>query len=235
MSTQRFSARTNQRFRIAILVLAPAVAVLGHGYHPWIGSPGDPDFFDRLAAAVAADPTRWAVAHLTVAIGSGLLILALLALRGWLREAGEDRWSALGLPFIVMGSLLYALLPGMEFAAIAAHATGGDVAAVQPALQPWFMPILVSAAALFAVGVLGFVVGIARSGAAGRAVTGVSIAGLVVTAGSRFVPVGAALLYVGPVASLIALWALAYAVSRGNARSAAPGFAPEPASLHMRA
>ena len=79
MSTARFSPTMTATFRAAILVIAPAVALVGNGYHPWIGNPGDPDFFDRLAAAVAADPTRWWVSHLTVAVASGLLVLAFLA------------------------------------------------------------------------------------------------------------------------------------------------------------
>jgi hypothetical protein len=36
--------------------------------------------------------------HLATAIASGLLILAFLAIRSHPREAGEDRYSALGVP-----------------------------------------------------------------------------------------------------------------------------------------
>lgn len=48
----------------------------------------------------------------------------------------------LELPFIVMGSTLFTLLPGMEFAPLAAAKTGGDIQTAQAALQPWFVPIL---------------------------------------------------------------------------------------------
>lgn len=162
-ATRPLSAMTVARFRVGIVIVAPAVALLGHAIHSWIGNPGDAEFFARLAAAVAADPTRWAVSHLGVAVGSGLLILAFLAIRGYLREADENRWSVLGVPFVVIGSVLYALLPAMEFAPLAANRAGADVAAVQAALMPTFTPVLMTSAAIFAVEALGFAIGIARS------------------------------------------------------------------------
>jgi hypothetical protein len=212
--TPPLSATTTARFRVAILVVAPAVALAAHGSHPWIGNPGDPGFLDRLAAAVAHDPTHWALSHLGVAVGSGLLVLAFLAIRSYLREAGEERWSALGLPFIVMGSVLYALLPAIEFAPVGAHAAGADVAAVQAALMPWFVPILLTGAAVFAVGVLGFAIGIVRSGILGPGLTWLVVGPLVVLAATRFFPVGVAQLYVGPAAGVVALWTLAYVMWR---------------------
>lgn len=204
------SATTTTRLRAAIVAIAPALVLVGTGYHPWIGSPSDPAFFERLAAAVAADTTRWAVAHLLVAVGSGLLALAFLAIRSHLREAGEERWSGLGLPFIVMGSTLTALLPAMEFAPLAASEAGADIAAVQAALMPWFVPILLTGAVLFGLGVLGFVIGIARTRLLSPSLTWIVLGALVVMAATRFFPVGAAQLYVAPAAGIVALWPLAY-------------------------
>jgi hypothetical protein len=210
MNDTPISAATTRLLRVAIVVIAPAVALAAHGSHPWIGNPGNPDFFARLAAAVAADPSRWALSHLGVAVGSGLLILGFLAIRGYLREAGEERWSALGLPFVVMGSVLYALLPAIEFAPLGAFEAGADVAAVQAALMPWFVRILVTAAILFALGVLGFAIAIVRSRVLSPGLTWLVVGALVVMAATRFFPVGAAQLYVGPAAGLVALWPLAY-------------------------
>ncbi|MDP8929880.1 MAG: hypothetical protein M3O70_15260, partial [Actinomycetota bacterium] len=65
------------------------------------------------------------------------MIVAFVAIRSYLRQAGEERFSAFGLPFIVIASTLYAVLPGLEFAPLAAAKTGGDVRAVQAALDPW--------------------------------------------------------------------------------------------------
>lgn len=223
MSNPPFSATTHARFRAAILAIAPAVVVVGHGYHPWIGSPADDGFFQTLAATIAADPTRWWVTHLLIAVGSGLLILAFLALRGRLREAGEERWSVVGFPFVVMGSMLYAMLPAMEFAPLAATRAGVDAAAVQAALFPWFAPILLTSAVLFGIGVVGFVLGIVRAAIAGPVTTWIAAAALLAMAAARFFPVGAAQLHVGPAAGVLALWPLAYAIwTRPRARPIEP-------------
>jgi hypothetical protein len=196
-------------FRASILVVAPVVLLAGGIYHPWLGNPGDAGFLARLTTAVAGDPVRWAVAHLMVAVGSGLLALAFLALRSYLREAGEGFWSLLAVPFVVMGSTLYALLPAMEFAPLAAAEAGADAAAVQAALLPWFRPILVAGAVTFALGVLGFATAIARSDALSPRLTWYVVGALVIVAVARFLPVGAVQLYVGPVAGIAALWPLA--------------------------
>jgi hypothetical protein len=214
------SATTSKLFRGVALAIAPAVLLAGGIYHPWIESPGDSGFLARLATAVAEDPTRWAVSHLMVAVGSGLLMLAFMAIRSYLREAGEERWSPLALPFIVMGSTLYALLPAMEFVPLAAVEAGADAAAAQAALMPWFRPILLIAAITFALGVVGFATGIARSGVLGTGSTWLFVGALVVMAAARFVPVGAAQLYVGPAAGIAALWSFAYVM--WNQPQAAP-------------
>lgn len=215
------SAPHSALFRRAILVIAPTVLLAGGLYHPWIGSPGDAGFLAGLAAAVADDSTRWAVAHLTVAAGSTLLMLAFLAVHGHLREASAERASLWAFPFIIVGSTLYALLPAMEFVPLAAAEAGADAAAAQAALLPWFRPVLMIAAIAFAVGVLGFALAIARSRLLGPAPTWLVVGALVVMAASRFVPVGAAQLYVGPAAGVVALWLLAYAMSKRPQRTPA--------------
>jgi hypothetical protein len=188
------------------------VALFGHAYHPWLGTPADGDFFQRLATAVAGDPTRWWVSHLLIAVGSGFLALAFLAIRSHLRDAGEERWSVLGLPFVVFGSTLYALLPAIEFAPLGATRAGADAAAVQAALMPWFASILLASAVIFALGVFGFAVAIVRSKVLSKTLTWMAIAALGVLALTRFFHVGAAQLYVGPAAGAVGLWPLAYVI-----------------------
>lgn len=220
MSTTAISASANVALRAAIVFVAPAVVMFAHAYHPWIGNPTDAEFFARLAAAIEADPTRWMVSHLGVAIGSGLLIVAFLAIRSELRALDEQRWSVLGLPFIVMGSVFYAMLPAMELAPLAADAAGEDAASVQAALMRWFAPILLTSAILFALGVGGFAIGIVRSGILGPYGTWTVVGALAVLAVTRFAPVGAAQLYVGPAAAVVALWPLAYRIARSHERAA---------------
>jgi hypothetical protein len=204
------SATTMSRLQAAVTALAPAVVSAGLLYHPHIGTPSEPDFLAMLAAAVAADPGRWALAHLLVAVGSGLLILAFLAIRSHLRAAGEERWSVLALPFIVMGSVLFALVPAMEFAPLAAADAGVDIQAIQAALLPRFTPVLQTSAVLFALGALGFATGIARSALLSPALTWLTVGALMVMAAARFLPLGAVQMVIGPTAGIVALWPLAY-------------------------
>src|SRR5215207_92370 len=147
------STTTTARLRAATVAIAPAVLLAALVYHPYIANLTDKA---SVAAALASDTTRWGLSHLAVGVGSGLAVLAFLAVRSYLREAGEERWSVLGLPFIVLGSTLFAFLPAMEIAMLAAAETGADVQAVLTALDSWFFPILLTAAVIFALGVLGF-------------------------------------------------------------------------------
>jgi hypothetical protein len=97
----------------------------------------------------------------------------------------------------------------MEIAMLAVADEGADVQAVLAALDSWFFPLFLTAAAIFALGVLGFAVGIVRSGVLGPRLTWLVVGALFVMAVARFVPLGAAI-YVGGAAALVALWPLAY-------------------------
>lgn len=208
-------------FRSAALLSAPSLLLAGGLVHPWIGSPGDAGFLSSLAAAVGSAPTRWAVAHLLVAVGSAFLVLAFLAIRSYLRERSNERWSLVALPFIVVGSTLYALLPAMEFAPLATATSGGDAGAAQAALLPWFRPVLLAAAFTFALGVVGFAMALARSRLLSPFSTVIVVVALGLMAAARFVPVGAAQLYVGPAAGVVALWPLAFVMGRSPRRASA--------------
>lgn len=210
---------TKARLGATFAAIAPVILLVGFLYHPFITYLPDSE---AVSSAVTPDTTRWALAHLTVAVGSGLAILAFFAIHGYLREAGEERWSVLGLPFIVMGSTLYTLLPGMEFAVLAAAETGSDVQAAQTALLPWFVPILVISAITFALGVLGFAMGVARSRVLGPpGLTWLVVGALVVMAIARFIPLGVFQFYVQGAAGIVALWPLAYVMwKRPEPRSA---------------
>lgn len=203
--------RTTARYGAAIVAIAPAVMGAGLIYHPQIRILLDEE---AVAAAITSDITRWVVVHLTVAAGSGLLLLAFLAIRRYLLEAGEDRLSAWGLPFIALGSVLFGLLPGMEFAPLVAAETGGDVAAAQAALRDLFVPTLGTSSAIFAIGIYLFARGIARSGILPRGWTWVVIGGLALVAIARFAPLGVVQFYVQGIAGIVALWPIAYTMWR---------------------
>lgn len=198
---------TRARFEAAIVAIAPTVLLAAFVYHPHIRFIPDAA---AVASAAASDPTRWGLAHIAVGVGSGLGVLAFLAVQSFLRTVDEPYESVWALPFIVMGSTLFTLLPGMEFAALTAAKTGADVRAAQAALAPWFVPILFAGSVTFAVGVLGFAKAITRSGVLKPGLTLLVVGALGVMAAARFVPLGIVQFYVGGAAGIAALWPLAY-------------------------
>jgi hypothetical protein len=218
------SATTRARFGASIVALAPAVLLFAFVYHPYIANLTDKA---AVAAALASDTTRWGFSHLAVGLGSGLVVLAFLAIRSYLREAGEERWSVLALPFIVMGSMLFAFPPAMEIAMLAAAEEGADLQAVLTALDSWFFPILLTAAVTFAIGVFAFAKGIADSRILSRRLTWLVVGALVVMAVARLVPVGAVQFYVQGAAGIVALWPLAYEMWK-RPEAARPAGQPRP-------
>ncbi len=218
------SEATRARFGASIVALAPAVMLVGLFAHPYIATLPDEA---AIAEAVTADTTYWGLVHLTAGVASGLLVLAFLAIRSYLREASEECWSTLALPFIVMGSTLFAFLPGMEFAPLAAAEAGGDVQATQAALAPWFLPVLVTGAATFAIGVFAFAKGIADSRILSRRLSRLVVGALVVMAVARLVPVGAVQFYVQAATGIVVLWPLAYEMWK-HPEAARPAGQPRP-------
>jgi len=222
--------RTNQ-WRTIVVAVAPVVLFAAFVTHPYLSGrlPNDAE----VAAAVAAGPTRWGAVHLATAVASGLIILAFLAVRSYLREAGEDRFSALGVPFVVIGSSLFAFLPGMEFAPLAAAETGAtttEIEAAQEALASWFLPVLVTGAMAFAIGMFAFARAISIATVGSRGLTRVVVAALIVMAVSRFVPLAAVQFYVQGVAVIVALWPVAYAMRTQAAPYATGPTRPMPSS-----
>jgi hypothetical protein len=110
-------------------------------------------------------------------------------------------------PFVVVGSGLFALLPAMEITVLAATLAGADPVAVLLELDAWFRPLLLSGAAVFAVGAVFLARSVVLAAGLGRGTTTLVVTALLVAAASRFLPFTAALL-VGAVALVVALWPL---------------------------
>jgi hypothetical protein len=201
---------SHHTLRAGAVAIAPVLLIAAHSYHPYLS--GRQPNIEALAAAVTSDPTRWGVAHLATGVASAALAVAFLAIRNHLLEAGEDRWSAAALPFVVIGCTLYAMLPGMEFAPLATSEAGGDVEAAQEALIPWFIPLLVAAAVTFGVGMVGFALSVSRSAVLSAGLTRLVAIALIVMALSRVVPLSAVQFYVHGVAALVALLPLAHSM-----------------------
>jgi len=211
--------RTQDRARAVVIAFAPIALLVAMLSHPYL--PGRLPDHAAVADAVADGTTRWALTHLAAAVASGALVLAFVAIRGYLRERGDQSLSAVGLGFIVMGSLSYAVLPGMEFSPLAAFESGADPEAAQAALDDWFVPVLIIGAVLYAFGVGCVAAAIRRHGGLGSPLTTVVVVALIVMVASRFVPLSIAQFYVQSAAALIALWPLAWAI-RGQPRAPLP-------------
>lgn len=213
-------------FRAAIVAIAPAMLLAGFVWHPFTAVPDK----ETIAAAAASGTTRWGLSHLAIAVASGFTALAFLAIRSYLRDAGENRRSAVALPFIVMGSTLFATLPAMEFSLLVAAETGGDVQAAQEALFPWVLPALLAGAVTFAIGVLGFARAIADSRVLRPRLTRLVVVALIGMAAARFVPLGAVQFYLQGVAGIVALWPLAFQMWKHSEARVAEQPRPMPAT-----
>jgi hypothetical protein len=205
------TSTTKARYGAAAVAIAPSVMLFVYLAHPFIVRLPDAD---AVAHAVHADATWWGIVHLLTALGSALVALAFLAIRARLRDAGEERFSAWALPFVIVGSAFYGLLPGLEFAPLAAARTGGDAAAAQSALQPWYIFTLATSVILFAIGIVGFARGIAAGRVLSRPLTRLVVTALLVWAAARFIPLGLVQFYVQGVAGIVALWPLAFQMWR---------------------
>lgn len=202
------SEATTTKLRAAVVLGGPLVLLAALAYHPFIANLTDAE---AVAAAMSADTTRWGIAHIAVGIGFGTLLLALLGVRGYLRDTGEERWSAFAVPFLVIGTVLFVFLPAFEVAMIAAFEAGGDPVGLQERLATWFLPLMMSGALLFGAGMVSLAVAMLKSAVLTRQLRWIVAIALVVAAVSRFVPAGAAL-YAGAVAGVVALLPIAFSM-----------------------
>lgn len=208
------SSRSTSNAAAAIVAAGPVLLLGALLWHPPL--PGRLPDNDAVAEAAAADITRWGLSHLAAAIASAAVAVAFIVIRSYLRERGDGWFSAVGVALVVVGSTLFAVLPGMEFSVLAAHETGIDIASAQDAIQPWFITVLIAGSLVFAAGTTLFAVAVVRSAPMGRtAVVAIAVA-LVVFGVSRVVPIGVVQFYVQPAAALLALLPLAVAISAGG-------------------
>lgn len=201
------AARTPGRWAAIATGSGPVLLLAAFLWHPPI--PGRLPDDAAVAEAAAADLTRWGLAHFAAVLASAGIAVAFVAVREYLRAHGDRRPSALGLGAVVIGSVLYAVLPGLEFAQIAADETGADMEAAQAALKEWLLVFLVGGSLVFLLGCAAFAVAVMRTRPLGGRLDGVVAGALIVFALARLVPIGAVQFYVQAAAALLALLPLA--------------------------
>lgn len=205
------AARTGGPALYATLLtgLSPVLLLVAMLYHPHLD---DMRNQGNVATALTADTTRWGLSHLAIGVTSALVLLAFLEVDRFLRTAGGSRASAVGVPFVVVGTVLFVFLPAMEIAMLAVHTSGGDVAVVMRELNAWFMPVLLAAAGSLLIGLALFARAVVDSPGVSAPVTWFVVPALLVAGIARFVPLGIAL-YVGGAALVVALGSLALAMA----------------------
>lgn len=185
----------------------PVLLLAAFLWHPPL--PGRLPDDAAVADAAAADPTRWGLVHLATVLASAAIAVAFVAVRDHLRAHGDAGPTTFGLGAVVVGSTMYAVLPGLEFAQLAALETGADLAATQAALRGWFMVFLLGGSVVFLLGMIAFAVAVRRTAPMGGGLDTVVVVALVVFGLTRLVPVGAVQFYVQSAAAMLALLPLA--------------------------
>ena len=166
----------------AVLFIGPAVFVAGSLGHPFVRDYMDPSL---IADAISAAPGQWAVSHVNLAIGLGLVLLAVLVIREQFRRAGEQRWSAVGVPLLIVSATLLGAIVGSEITLAAVVDSGGDVLAVleASATSTWLLVLL-----LFGLGWLSFAMAFYRAQILPSALNWAAVVALVAIPIASFIP-----------------------------------------------
>ncbi|MCY9787428.1 hypothetical protein KIK06_26455 [Nocardiopsis sp. EMB25] len=229
------STHTRGWFCAAAMAAAPVLLLALLLYHPVLA--GVTVTPEAVTGALEADPARWAAVHMLAVGLLALFVLAFQGLRGLLRDAGEQRWSSLAFPLVVVANVGIAALAGMQVAVAAAIPTGAGTLALVRAVQPWYLTLAVVAAVAFLLGALAFAAGVVRAGFMGRTTTAVVAVALVVAGLAAVTPIFAAS-YVLVVAAFVAFWPLAWTTVRTEATAQAgpePGESEKPIAPRPRA
>lgn len=210
------SNRFQNKGRALILAVAPLALLAGALVHPYLG--GVPDTA-ALAQAVAANPTRWGIAHIVIGVGIALALLLFFAVRVHLHDKGEDVWSFWATPLATIGLGLVGFMVGAEGVGGRGAAALGDVQTFFEQVMAWAVPLYLTANVLLGFGLLGFAKGVSTSGILAKNATRIVWAGAVIATVALFLPTGWAAHLVS-VGMLAFAWPLAehlWSESQGDA------------------
>jgi hypothetical protein len=202
------SARVRGWAGAAVLFIAPAVFLAGALAHPFVR---DYTHTSVVADAISAAPGRWAVSHLILAIGLGLMPLAVLVIRHEFRSAGEQRWSAAAVPLLIVGITLLGAYAGTEITLAAVVNTGGNVLAVRVADATLTAPLFLGGVLLFGLGWLSFAMAFYRARILPSPLNWWAIVALVAIPIASFIPLTLGT-YAYGLAILMVCWMVGYRV-----------------------
>jgi hypothetical protein len=189
-----------------VLFIAPAVFLAGALAHPFVS---DYTHTSVVADAVSDAPGQWAVAHLILAIGLGLMPLAVLVIRDQFRSAGEQRWSAAGVPLLIVGVTLLGAYAGTEITLAAVVNSGGNVLAVRVADATLTAPLFLGGVLLLGLGWLSFAKAFHRARILPNVLNWWAIVALVAVPIASFIPQTSGT-YTYGIAILMVCWIVGY-------------------------
>jgi len=206
------SERTRRWAAAAVLFLAPAVFLAGVLAHPFVS---DYTHTSVVADAISAAPGRWAVSHLILAIGLGLVPMAVLVIRHEFRSAGEQRWSAAGVPLLIVGGTLLGAYVGTEITLAAVVNSGGNVLAVRVADATLTAPLFLGGVLLFELGWLSFAMAFYRARILPSALNRWAMVALIAIPVAFFIPQTSGT-YAYGLAILLVSWMVGYRLIAGR-------------------
>jgi len=173
----------------AVAVVAPFIPLLGFIY--LVGDvPEDPYDFEAVWAIYAADPERQWWARLLAAIWLGLSVVQIVAIRSYLRAAGDKLWSFFAVPLITMAYSLLIFMYADEAGMLVAVEAGASVEAVWNTRwnSGFGVNLFLVMLPFLSLGMVCFLVGLWRSHVLSRAMTWVVIFSAVARVGVGRVP-----------------------------------------------
>lgn len=217
------------RVRAAVVLAAPVTLLVGWLLEPYVDNPTDPVL---LGQAVAAGPDRYLWSQLILGVALVLLMLSMVAIRYYMRDAGEDRWSFLAVPLLLTGFGAAMFVTGA--AAVGTWTTvqlggGGDeVARFIDQAHRVGLPVSGIGFILIDLGLVTLAVAVKKSGILTEGAAWTVVGAFILSVVAGFIPTGWALRVVG-VGLLIGLWSIGYRMWQDAAVSA-----PAPTSVASR-
>lgn len=209
------SEQTLNKWRAIVLAAAPPVFLAGVLIQPYIGDWSDSA---AIARAIEADPPRMALASVVLGFSAGVTVLAVFAIRGLLRSAGENSWSPIGVALATLGGVLVATATGGGLPLALAAQAGQSVEPIVRAGEGW-APVQLGGFVVFALAFVVLAVAIYRSDVLSTGLRWLVAVALVVAGVGTLLPFGFGF-YIAAGGSFLGAWPLAYAAWGAGQRAA---------------
>ena len=209
--------------RAGVVAIAPVLLLIGFLTVPYVGDTTDNA---AIAKEIGGDAARASWGFLIAVASISLTILAAFSLRHYLTAAGEDGWSFIMVPLVVVGAVIIVVAVTTQFFAVAmASEAGLDAEAYLIAAEDWFLPLFIAGGVIFGLGWLALAMSVYQSNIMSRELTLLVVVALVVVVAANFIPTGWAG-YLLAIAAIVASWPLAYTMWPATVTAPSTGAQP---------